>query len=150
MTKPLDGTELAAKIEAQVPGSVTGSDQKDVHVAAEKVAEVARFLRDDPGLWFDYLVHLTSVDFVDYFEVVYRLVSIKHNHSAVVKARAYGREEPTVPSVSGIWKGAELQEREVYDLMGVHFEGHPNLKRIMLWEGFEGHPLRKDFLLQRP
>ena len=57
---------------------------------------------------------------------------------------------PEVPSVTGVWKSANFQEREVFDLMGVRFNGHPDLKRIVLWEGFEGYPLRKDFLLQRP
>ena len=95
-------------------------------------------------------VALTAVDYIDYFEVVYRLTSLRHNHSAVLKTRVYERDEPVVPSVVPVWKGADLQEREVFDLMGVRFEGHPDLKRIPTWEGFEGHPLRKDFLLQRP
>ena len=63
-----------------------------------------------------------------------------------MRSRIYGREEPTAPSVVGVWQGADFQEREIWDLMGVHFTGHPNMKRIMLWEGFAGHPLRKDFL----
>ena len=60
--------------------------------------------------------------------------------------RCYGRERPEAPSVVSVWKGAELQEREVWDLLGVRFEGHPNMKRILLWEGFEGHPLRRDYV----
>ena len=67
-----------------------------------------------------------------------------------MKTRAYDRVEPVVPSVTTIWSSATFQEREVFDLMGVRFDGHPELKRIVLWEGFDGHPLRKDFLLQRP
>ena len=67
-------------------------------------------------------------------------------HTAIIKARVYGREAPSLPSVYHVWRGADLQEREVWDLMGVRFEGHPNMKRILLWEGFEGHPLRKDYL----
>ena len=78
-----------------------------------------------------------------------QVVSVR-TRPLILKTKVFERDEPTVPSVSDIWKGADLQEREVYDLMGVRFEGHPNLKRIMLWEGFDGHPLRKDFLLQRP
>ncbi len=68
------------------------------------------------------------------------------NHSAILKTRCHTRDEPKVPSVVEVWRGADLQEREVWDLMGVHFEGHPNMKRILLWEEFPGHPLRKDFL----
>ncbi|MBI3744088.1 MAG: NADH-quinone oxidoreductase subunit C [Chloroflexi bacterium] len=150
MTSAYPAAQLAERIEARFPGSVTGSNTRDVFVRAERTLEVARFLHDDPGLAFDFLVYLTAVDYIDYFEVVYRLTSLKHNHGAVVKTRAYGREAPTVPSVFPIWKGADYQEREVYDLMGVRFAGHPNLKRIMTWEGFEGHPLRKDFILNRP
>lgn len=150
MTRSYGARELAERIAGQFPGSVIDITDADVFIDRERVLDVCRFLRDDPDLWFNYLVAVTSVDYIDYFEVVYRLVSIKHNHAAVLKTRAYEREEPTVPSVVEVWKGAELQEREVYDLMGVRFEGHPNMKRIMLWEGFEGHPLRKDFLLQRP
>ncbi len=150
MTRSLGGAELVRRIEARFPGKVHGSNETDVFVDSEVVADLGLFLRDDPDLRLDYLVSVTSVDYIDYFEVVYRLTSITHNHSAVLKTRAYGREEPVVPSVTPVWKGAELQEREVYDLMGVRFEGHPNMKRIMMWEGFEGHPLRKDFLLQRP
>ena len=150
MTRSLGGAELVRRIEARFPGKVHRSNETDVFVDSEVVADLGLFLRDDPDLRLDYLVSVTSVDYIDYFEVVYRLTSITHNHSAVLKTRAYGREEPVVPSVTSVWKGAELQEREVYDLMGVRFEGHPNMKRIMMWEGFEGHPLRKDFLLQRP
>ncbi|GAH82618.1 unnamed protein product [marine sediment metagenome] len=64
----------------------------------------------------------------------------------MLKVRCYDRENPTLPSVVGIWRGADFQEREIFDLFGIGFEGHPNLRRIVLWEGFEGHPLRKDFL----
>ena len=71
-----------------------------------------------------------------------------HNQSAILKAKLYGREDLALPSVVSVWQGADLQEREVWDLMGIAFTGHPNLKRVMLWEGFPGHPLRKDFLEQ--
>ncbi len=150
MTRLYGARELGERIARQIPSSVIDTTTADVFIDRERVLDVCRFLRDDPDLWFNYLVAVTAVDYIDYFEVVYRLVSIKHNHTAVLKTRIYEREEPTVPSVVEVWKGADLQEREVYDLMGVRFEGHPNMKRIMLWEGFEGHPLRKDFLLQRP
>ena len=71
---------------------------------------------------------------------------MKKNQSLVLKLICFGRDEPVVDSVIDIWKGADLQEREIWDLMGIHFEGHPNLKRVLLWEGFPGHPLRKDFI----
>ncbi|MCH8114571.1 MAG: NADH-quinone oxidoreductase subunit C, partial [Chloroflexi bacterium] len=83
----------------------------------------------------------------DHFEGVYRLTALPKNASAVVKTRVgLGRTDASVPSVVPIWRGADYQEREVWDLMGIRFEGHPNHKRIMLWEGFPGHPLRKDYV----
>ena len=68
------------------------------------------------------------------------------NTSLVLKSKLYGRDGNSINSVISVWKGADLQEREIWDLMGIFFEGHPNMKRILLWEGFKGHPLRKDFL----
>jgi NADH-quinone oxidoreductase subunit C len=76
---------------------------------------------------------------------VYHLVSIEHNHDIILKTRLIDREKPTLASVVNLWKGADFQEREIYDLFGISFTGHPNLKRIFLWEGFQGYPLRKDF-----
>jgi NADH-quinone oxidoreductase subunit C len=104
-------------------------------------------LRDRPEFTFDLLNSLTAVDYIGHFEVVYHLTSLRQNRRAVVKVKCgEGRKEPVVPSVVSIWRAADFQEREVYDLMGIRFTGHPNLKRIMLWEGFPGHPLRKDFV----
>ena len=150
MTKALSGSELADRLHAAVPGSVADSDEAAVLVHATLIVEAARFLRDDLDLDLGALIHLTAVDYVDYFEIVYRLTSYYRNHGALMKTRAYGREAPEVPSVIDVWKSADFQEREVYDLMGVRFTGHPDMKRIVLWEGFDGHPLRKDFLLRRP
>jgi NADH-quinone oxidoreductase subunit C len=145
MTKPLTGTEAAARIGEQLPGAVVDRSDTAVLIETQSVAEVCRFLRDTPGLAFDYLVNLTGVDYLDYLEVVYHLLSMKHNHSLVIKTRCYDREQPSIPSVTCLWRGADLQEREVYDLLGIRFEGHPNMKRIFLWETFQGHPLRRDF-----
>ena len=150
MTKALSGNEVADRLRAGVPGSVVESDDAAVLVKAGSIADAARFLRDDRDLDLAALIHLTAVDYHDYFEVVYRLTSYRRNHGALVKTRIYEREAPAVPSVIDVWKSADFQEREVYDLMGVRFDGHPVMKRILLWEGFDGHPLRKDFLLQRP
>jgi NADH/F420H2 dehydrogenase subunit C len=116
-----------------------------VAIKPEAVTDVARFLHDECGL--DYLALLTAVDRPERFEVVYHLWSIKDQTTKpfVLKAYIEDKENPTVPSVTPIWRGANYQEREAYDLMGIRFEGHPNLKRLLLWEGFPGHPLRKDF-----
>ncbi len=114
-------------------------------VKSDSLVAVAEYLKNTDSLGFDYFNYATAVDYYSYFEVVYRLESVGHNHSIVLKTRCYDRDNPTAPSLSGLWQGATLQEREVYDLMGIKFEGHPNLKRMFLWDGFEGHPLRKDW-----
>lgn len=146
MTKPMIVREVAEKLEEQLPNVVAEYDETSVIVGSESIFEVCRFLYGTAGFDFDYLVNLTGVDYLNYLEVVYHLVSMKHNHALVLKTRCYDREQPILPSVTPIWQGADFQEREVYDLLGISFEGHPNMKRIFLWEGFEGHPLRRDFL----
>ncbi|MBA7506764.1 NAD(P)H-quinone oxidoreductase subunit J, chloroplastic [subsurface metagenome] len=146
MTVALSGKEIASKLEEQFSGSIVESSPSSLVVKSEFLLAVATFLRTTPGFDFDYLTSITAVDYQDYFEVVYHLTSLKHNHSLVVKTRCYGRDKPAVPSVVSLWRGADFQEREIYDLMGISFDGHPNLKRIFLWEGFQGHPLRKDYL----
>ncbi len=146
MTVSLSGKEVASKIEEKFPGSVVESGQDNLVVKSDSLADVARFLRDSEGLDFDFLNFITAVDYYDHFEVVYLLSSLEHNHSLTIKTRCYDRENPVLPSVVGLWQGADFQERELYDLFGITFEGHPNMKRIFLWEGFAGHPLRKDFI----
>jgi NADH/F420H2 dehydrogenase subunit C len=142
----LSGQELAQRLEQALPGRVEQWDADAVWVAPAAIVEAARFLHDDQDLDFSFLNSISAVDFIEYFQLVYHLTSLRRQHTAVVKARVYGREEPALPSVYQVWRGADFQEREIWDLMGVRFDGHPNMKRIMLWEGFEGHPLRKDYL----
>jgi NADH:ubiquinone oxidoreductase subunit C len=142
----LPGQELALRLEQALPGRVEQWDAEAVWVVPAAIVDAARFLHDDPALDFSFLNSISAVDFIEYFQLVYHLTSLRRQHTAVVKARVYGREEPALPSVYQVWRGADFQEREIWDLMGVRFDGHPNMKRIMLWEGFEGHPLRKDYL----
>ena len=142
----LTGKELADRLEEALPNVVEEWDSTAIWVKPNHMVQVAHFLFSDPNLDFNYLNSISAVDFIEYFEIVYHLTSFNKHHSAVVKTKIYGRDEVTLPSVYNIWRGADFQEREIWDLMGVRFEGHPNMKRIMLWEGFEGHPLRKDFL----
>jgi NADH-quinone oxidoreductase subunit C len=146
VTTALNGEQVAKKIIKVSPGAVVAADKAAVIVTSESLFKIAEFLKNTPALDFDYLADLTTVDYTDYFEVVYRLVSLTHNHSLVLKTRCYDRENPLVPSVTSLWRAAYFPEREAYDLMGIIFEGHPNLKRLLLWEGFEGHPLRRDYL----
>ena len=146
MTVALSGKEIASQIEETFPGSIVESTPDYLVVKSDALLAVAAFLKDTPGLDFNYLNYVTAIDYYDHFEVVYMLSSLEHNHSLLMKTRCYDRQNPALPSVVGLWQGADFQEREIYDLMGIRFEGHPNMKRIFLWEGFQGHPLRKDFM----
>ena len=145
MTVSLDVQQLSKQIQEQFPDSVVEADGEYVLLQSESLEKVARNCYDSPDLKLDFLSSITGVDYIDYFELIYHLVSIEHNHSLILKTRVYDRDDPKVPSLTSIWQGATLQEREVYDLMGISFTGHPDLKRIFLWEGFPGHPHRKDF-----
>ena len=146
MTVSLSGWEIAKQITKQFPDAVSGISDYVVLVKSEFLFGVAEYLKNSPEFDCDYLTNITAVDYYDYFEVIYQLTSLGHNHSLVLKTRCYGRDNPALPSVVSLWRGADFQEREIYDLMGISFDGHPNLKRIVLWQGFEGHPLRKDYL----
>jgi len=146
VTTALNGEQVSKKISKSFPDAVVAADEAAVVVTRESMLKVAEFLKNTPALDFDYLADLTTVDYTDYFEVVYRLVSLTHNHSLVLKTRCYDRDKPAVPSVTSLWRSADFMEREAYDLMGIIFDGHPNLKRLLLWEGFMGHPLRRDYL----
>lgn len=146
MTKALLNKEVADRVAQLMPDIKLAHEEHGLVVKPDALLKLASLLRDDPAFSMDYLMCLCAVDCLDYFEVVYHLLSLEHNHSLVLKTRCEGRGNPEVPSVTSIWQGADLQEREAYDLMGIRFTGHPNLKRLFLWEGFQGHPLRKDYL----
>ena len=141
MTKLLSPSEVARQIGEHIPDAVTDSDENAVFVRSEALFDVLRLLKETLNL--DYLSAITAIDYQDYFELVYYLISIKNNRSLVLKTRCEKGEK--VPSVVSLWQGADLQERDIFDLMGIAFSGHPNLKRIFLWDGFKGHPLRKDW-----
>ncbi|HAC18072.1 MAG TPA: NADH-quinone oxidoreductase subunit C [Dehalococcoidia bacterium] len=146
MTRALSGEDVARRINEAHPDTAIHNNDTDVWIRPAAILEVSEFLNSDPDLNFSFLNAVTAVDYVEYFELVYHLVSMQNNTSVVIKSKVFGREELSVPSVISVWQGADLQEREIWDLMGIHFEGHPNMKRVLLWEGFPGHPLRKDFL----
>ena len=146
MTRALAGEDISRRINEALQGAALRFNRTDVWVDRHRLVEIARFLKDTPDLDFAFLTSITGVDYIEEFELVYHLLSMRHNHSVVLKTRCPGRQDPVAPSVVGVWQGADLQEREIWDLMGVGFEGHPNMKRILLWEGFPGHPLRKDYI----
>ncbi|MDF0645748.1 MAG: NADH-quinone oxidoreductase subunit C [Nitrospira sp.] len=122
-----------------------------VTVSRERLHEVAQFLHDDPAMDFDYIVHVSSVDWPDdelRFEVVYEFYSIRKCHRIRLKTRV-AESDCVVDSLTDIWKGADFMEREVYDMMGIRFRRHPDLRRILMPDDYtEGYPLRKDFPLR--
>jgi NADH-quinone oxidoreductase subunit D/NADH-quinone oxidoreductase subunit C/D len=137
-------TQTGLPFNDAVPGAVLETTKNGLVVAADKLVALATYLRDHEG--YDYLSMVTSVDWPRYFEVVYAFFSTSHPKGALtLRVRLPDKANPVVPSLTPIWPGADLQEREVYDMMGIRFDGHPNLRRILLWDGFEGYPLRKDY-----
>jgi NADH-quinone oxidoreductase subunit C len=117
-------------------------------VKADRLHEIMAFLRDDPVTSFELLSDVTGVDLLGIkeprFEVVYHLYSLSKNHRLRIKV-GLDEDEPKVASVTDLWKSALWEEREAYDLYGIKFEGHPDLRRILMYKEFDGHPLRKDY-----
>jgi NADH-quinone oxidoreductase subunit C/D len=127
-----------------VPDSVLEVTPNGLVVAPDKLLDLATYLRDREG--YDYLSMVTSVDYPAYFEVVYYLYGVAEpKDGLVLRVRLADKANPAVASLVSVWPGADFQEREVYDMMGIRFTDHPNLRRILLWEGFQGYPLRKDW-----
>jgi NADH-quinone oxidoreductase subunit C len=116
-----------------------------------RIKDVLAFLRDDPELEFEMLTDVTAVDYLGEeprFEVVYHLYSVARNHRVRIKARV-PEDEPVIASAVPLYASANWMEREIFDLYGIRFDGHPDLRRILLYDGFEGHPLRKDYPKER-
>ena len=139
--------ELKATIEQQLPGVSLTVEGVALVVAAKDLIAVCRYLKDSERFHMDYLANLTAVDYPpDRMGVIYHLYSMEKRHGPIALHVTLPRQHPVVASVTPLWRGAEFQEREVYDLYGVTFEGHPDLRRILMWDGFEGHPMRKDYV----
>ena len=154
----MDPLQIAKMIEEKFPGQVLATTayagQVGVSVKKDQIKEICLFLRDEPSLKMDHLADLTAVDFSRYpgdtglrFEVVYNMISTVHRHRIRVKVRV-PEEDPRIDTVSSIWQTANWHERETFDLMGIIFNGHPDLRRILLPEDWEGHPLRKEYPLK--
>lgn len=138
----------AARLKERYPDQISEDSRPNftgLMAPADKIEEVAQFVRDELG--FNYLSSVTGVDLLDdnKMEVVYHTYSIEKGGGALVLKVQVDRDDPVVPSLTPIWPGADFQEREIWDLYGVRFDGHPDLRRILLWEGFEGFPMRKDW-----
>ena len=176
--------QIKARIEAAVPGARIEiipnpgpSQQHSLLIDNEHATAVARFLRDDPTLQFDFCSNATGVDWPErtvkktvkakkvidgvekevdetteekitgHLEAVYHLYSITQKHGPVViRMRTSDRAAgASLPSLTSVWRSAEFQEREIFDLYGIRFDGHPDLRRILMWDEFEDHPMRKDY-----
>jgi NADH-quinone oxidoreductase subunit C/D len=148
------GETIAARLREALPGlecsaSVSCGDVR-VEVPRERIVDVCRFLRTAPGLEFGFLIDLTAVDWPGQrkrFELVYQLLSLTRNERLTVTCRV-PETDCKAPTMTAVWRGANWLEREVFDLMGIRFEGHPDLRRIVLPQAFRGHPLRKEFPLR--
>jgi NADH-quinone oxidoreductase subunit C len=138
-----------------VLNSIETGLQPVIVIESQRIADVCRFLFESDKLYFDYLACITAIDngpSTSTMELIYNLTSIPYGHQLTLKIVFARMEEtdslPSIPTVSHIWRTADWHEREAFDLMGIHFEGHPDLRRILLPEDWEGHPLRKDYRAQ--
>ncbi|TFG45511.1 MAG: NADH-quinone oxidoreductase subunit C [Dehalococcoidia bacterium] len=142
----LELTAVAERLKKELGDNVIVEDEISLVIAADRLSDLSIFLHDDLDLNLDYLSSVTAVDYKTHFEIVYHLVSLTKEHRLVFKVRVDDHENPSLPTVINVWRGADLQEREIFDLFGINFDGHPNMKRLFLWEGFPGHPMRKDWV----
>ncbi len=139
-------------VEARFPDAVVSTHawrgDETLVLRREHLVDVCRFLRDDPEMDFRLPVDVCGVDYLGWreprFEVVYHLCSITKRHRVRLKVEL-DEADPVVPSVTCVWRGVDWFEREAWDMYGIRFDGHPNLRRILLYDEFEGHPLRKDY-----
>jgi len=153
----LNPKDIAEKIKEKFPEQVIDvaefRNQVSVIVKKEQIIPILKYLHDDPLLSLDHLQDLTAVDYLKKrdvrFEVVYNLYSMRYHHHIRVRAQV-PENDTKIGSVVPIWAGANWHERECYDMFGIVFSGHPDLRRILMPEDWEGHPLRKDYPLQGP
>jgi NADH-quinone oxidoreductase subunit C len=150
----VDAASIIAALLETVPGASLEAepaiDRPTIVVPRDRLVDVARALRDTPALLFQVLTEVTAVDWWPAdprFVVVYHLLSPRHLHLLRLKVKL-SNGDPHVSTVSGVWPSADWLEREVWDLYGVVFEGHPDLRRLMMPDDWEGHPLRKDYPVQ--
>jgi NADH-quinone oxidoreductase subunit C len=147
--------EIKSAIEAAIPGAVVEialnpsvSGQHSLRVAPECALAVAKFLRDDAEFKLDFLSNVTGVDWPNSLEAVYHLYSMEKKHGPVIlRMRTVNRSDQVeLPSLTPLWRSAEFQEREVFDLYGIVFTGHPDLRRLLMWDEFKDHPMRRDYV----
>jgi NADH-quinone oxidoreductase subunit C len=149
----MNANEIHDKIKSRFPDGVVeykpdAVTEPYIVVRHDLIREISRYLSEDPELRFDYLICLSGVDFNDgNLGVVYHLFSMQNRHRIVLKVKV-PKDKPEVPSVESVWKSANWHEREAFDLFGIVFLDHPDLRRILLPDDWQGYPLRKDYKVQ--
>ena len=149
MTAPLMPDTIQQDIQHRLPGTAVTVEGSTLIVPADQLVKVCRFLKESEPYRLDYLSNLCGVDYLGdqpHLETVYHLYSMEKKHGPVALKVRVPRDNSHQPSVVSVWRGAEYQEREAYDLYGVIYDGHPDLRRILMWDGFDGHPMRKDYV----
>ncbi len=139
------------KVKADIQNAVGDVPLKTVRNSVlienpQDLLKIARFLKEDAAYRLDYLSSLTASDFLEYLETIYHLYSVEKKTGPVTLRVRVPRASPIIPSLVSIYRGAEFQERDNSDLFGIVYDGHPDPRRIMMWEGFEGFPMRKDYV----
>ena len=142
----MNPAEVKSKLEARFPGIQIQIVNNALVLKPEDLLRGVQFLKESEEFAMNYLSGVTAVDYLEYLESVYHLYSIGQKTGPLVLKVRVPRNNPQIPSLVSLFRGAEFQEREAYDMMGIVYEGHPDLRRIFMWEGFEGFPLRKDYL----
>jgi len=138
--------ELKKEIELKIPSANVTVEGSCLVIPKDQWGEVAKFLKEGANESFDFLSCVTGVDYKEHLEAVYHLYSIDRKEGPLAIKVRTDLEKCEIPSVTALWRSAEFQEREAYDLLGIQFTGHPDLRRILMWDGFEHHPLRKDYV----
>ena len=145
----MDSQDLKTKIESfdiEISFPEEETPFLTLTVNPSKLHELAKQLKEDSDTSFDYMFCQTGIDWEENLEVVYDLRSTSHGHEVVIRVQITDRENPTVDSVYDLWKTADFHEREIFDLLGIRFNNHPDLRRIFLDDDWEGYPLRKDYV----
>lgn len=146
MTPIMNVAEIKPKLEKQFSGIPIQIVNEGLVIKPEDLLRVAKFLKESEEFKMNYLSSITAVDYLEFLESVYHLYSIEKRTGPVTLKVRVPRDKAVIPSLVPIYRGAEFQEREAYDMMGITYDGHPDPRRIFMWEGFEGFPLRKDYI----
>ena len=151
MTTPITAETIHQDVLQRLPGTDVTVEAGALIVKPADLVKLCRFLKESEPYRLDYLSNLCGVDYLGdqaRVETVYQLYSMEKKHGPVIlRLRTENRADKThLPSLTPVWRGCEFQEREIYDLYGIILDGHPDLRRILMWDGFKDHPMRKDFV----